>query len=57
MNVHGGQNVAIICYGLGPCVGTWGLTITHDTWRSSFSGKKAMDILEIGMMRVCFEAE
>lgn len=32
--------VAIICYGLGPSVGTWVLPITHGTWRSSLSGKK-----------------
>ena len=50
--------VAIVCYGLGPSVGTWVLPITHRTWGSGFEQEnKATDILKIGVMRICCEAE
>ena len=52
------EYVEIICYRLGPSVGTWVLPITHRTWGSGFEQEnKATDILKIGVMRICCEAE
>ena len=31
--------VVIICYGLGPSVGTWVLSVTHCTWRGFWREK------------------